>query len=1235
MPVLPDGTIIVDDAPNDSLYYGRHREEWSPVVEEAPNDDQFYVRQKHAWVAQTAAQAGLTITEIVPAIANVGMAGNLTARIFGTGFTATTVVLWDGLPLATAYVSADELSVTVNPSMAVAPQVALVEVIDGATLGTGAAGFHFVSPASVDFGIGLTEQPGAPGDPPIVHLQPAGDGPPTLGGVYVIDRQRNVEEGLELGADGRLRVPLATDRLAGSIVEPENDGKGYVRRRENGVSAWVPPSDTVGPDFGIGLTEQPGTDPGDPPIVHLQPAGDGPPTLGGVYVVDRVRNNTEGLELGADGRLRVPLATDSLAGAIVEPPPDDKGYVRRRDLNGVSAWVPPADTIGPDFGIGLTEQPGTDPGDPPIVHLQPAGDGPPTLGGVYVIDRQRNVEEGLELGADGRLRVPLATDNLAGAIVEPPNDGKGYVRRREAGVSAWVPPADTQTDFGIGLTEQPGTDPGDPPIVHLQPAGDGPPTLGGIYVVDRNRSLLSGLELSVDGQLKAPPATDALVGTLLEPRTDGLAYSRQWDATAQAWGWVPALTAGLQITSIIPNKALYGPTEPTPLVVHAYGSEFTATTVAVLDGADVATTIISDTELTFELNPRVPIAPGFHIVTVRDPAAVPPALAIGLGAEQFDWIKATTEVDYGTGLSLDLTPTPPMVNLQPAGDSPATLGGVYVIDRVRNNTEGLELGIDGRLRVPLATDSLAGAILEPPPDDKGYVRRRTPAGVSAWVPPSDTIGPDYGTGLTLDSTTPPGTVNLQPAGVAPALLGGVYVPTRDATQAADVDTNGGDGRLVVLTATDVLLGGMLEPPKDGTPYERQWNETAQKWEWVQPVATALDFGTGLTKDDTATPPIVHLQPAGDGPATLGGVYVIDRVRNNTEGLELGADGRLRVPPATDSLLGGILEPPADDKGYVRRRTAAGLSQWVPPAGGAAVIISDTPPPVTTTPPGTLWWESDSGDLFVLYDDGTSVQWVETGAGGDPGMKMHIGDDPPPVADVKVGDLWFDSNAGTLALYYQDVDSTQWVQIAGNVPPSSSGIAEAPMDGTPYQRQDAAWISATAAAATPGDVKSGFQTGDHAGWIKLDGRAVSTLTATQQAAAATLGFTTNLPNGDKCSLRMDSGALPGVVGGSQKITQANLPNYNLTAQNAGDHRHATGMVGGGTVIQVQNMGDSDDDGFYGTYTFGDNLRRESSNYGDGYMHKTTGAHGHTVPSGGSGTDYYVKAIVTNFFVYLGA
>ena len=103
-----------------------------------------------------------------------------------------------------------------------------------------------------------------------------------------------------------------------------------------------------------------------------------------------------------------------------------------------------------------------------------------------------------------------------------------------------------------------------------------------------------------------------------------------------------------------------------------------------------------------------------------------------------------------------------------------------------------------------------------------------------------------------------------------------------------------------------------------------------------------------------------------------------------------------------------------------------------------------------------------------------------------------------------------------------------------------------------------WVN-TITVASFGDVKSGIQTIDHSGWILLDGRAINTLTATQQAAAASLGLAGNIPNATNSYL-VQNGGVMGAVTGSNTITltQGNLPNVNFTGNtsNAGTHSHTT-------------------------------------------------------------------------------
>ena len=78
---------------------------------------------------------------------------------------------------------------------------------------------------------------------------------------------------------------------------------------------------------------------------------------------------------------------------------------------------------------------------------------------------------------------------------------------------------------------------------------------------------------------------------------------------------------------------------------------------------------------------------------------------------------------------------------------------------------------------------------------------------------------------------------------------------------------------------------------------------------------------------------------------------------------------------------------------------------------------------------------------------------------------------------------------------------------------------------------------SSASTTIGDVKSAFLSADHSGWILLNGRATSTLTAAQQTAATGLGFTANLPNAAGVVL-MQGGTLGAVTGSMSRTLTAN-------------------------------------------------------------------------------------------------
>lgn len=110
----------------------------------------------------------------------------------------------------------------------------------------------------------------------------------------------------------------------------------------------------------------------------------------------------------------------------------------------------------------------------------------------------------------------------------------------------------------------------------------------------------------------------------------------------------------------------------------------------------------------------------------------------------------------------------------------------------------------------------------------------------------------------------------------------------------------------------------------------------------------------------------------------------------------------------------------------------------------------------------------------------------------------------------------------------------------------------------------------------GDVKSGFQTEDHSGWVLLDGRAVTDLSANQQAVATALGFGSNIPDATDAYLVQKGSGLGAVTGSNTKtIAQNNLPNITLSGSTseAGQHDHE----GMNTSITTSSAGAHSHDG----------------------------------------------------------
>lgn len=165
-------------------------------------------------------------------------------------------------------------------------------------------------------------------------------------------------------------------------------------------------------------------------------------------------------------------------------------------------------------------------------------------------------------------------------------------------------------------------------------------------------------------------------------------------------------------------------------------------------------------------------------------------------------------------------------------------------------------------------------------------------------------------------------------------------------------------------------------------------------------------------------------------------------------------------------------------------------------------------------------------------------------------------------------------------------------------------------------------------ANYGDVKTGFQTGDHNGWIKLDGRLKSTLTSSQQTQATAVGIGTNLPNATDAFLVQNGTTLGSVSGSNDKtIAQANLPNVTLagSTNSTGSHTHTISFSS-----TAQNLA-------WSTSTGGVAGWNQSTNE----TTSSNGSHSHTITTsslngGVTQTTLNItpKSLSINTFIYLG-
>jgi microcystin-dependent protein len=152
-------------------------------------------------------------------------------------------------------------------------------------------------------------------------------------------------------------------------------------------------------------------------------------------------------------------------------------------------------------------------------------------------------------------------------------------------------------------------------------------------------------------------------------------------------------------------------------------------------------------------------------------------------------------------------------------------------------------------------------------------------------------------------------------------------------------------------------------------------------------------------------------------------------------------------------------------------------------GFTRVVIQTIPPPLDGYPNGALWWNDYNGEMYVLYEDPNGRQWVQVGAGGSAGGgAVIIAQQQPDPTATSVGTLWWNDETGSLFVLYNDGGPTKWwVQIAGagainggqggSVTSISAGLGLETFNGQPITTQGTILLKASTADEI-GGVKPG-------------------------------------------------------------------------------------------------------------------------------------------------------------------
>ena len=180
------------------------------------------------------------------------------------------------------------------------------------------------------------------------------------------------------------------------------------------------------------------------------------------------------------------------------------------------------------------------------------------------------------------------------------------------------------------------------------------------------------------------------------------------------------------------------------------------------------------------------------------------------------------------------------------------------------------------------------------------------------------------------------------------------------------------------------------------------------------IITTIDFGDNLDVSEIVSG---ILTVTGRGGGSGDGYWVGNFAGIHTfSNVSIGTS----IPTTNFNVLGdSFFEGNVNVSGITSSFKFFGSGIYVP-----TMYIGETPP--STALPGNLWYDSNEGRTFLYYEDQDSSQWVDLSP-PESNSILTISDTAP--SSPLVGNLWYNTTNGRSFVYYSDGNSSQWVDFS--------------------------------------------------------------------------------------------------------------------------------------------------------------------------------------------------------------